>query len=258
MPPHTTGCLNLWSRLHAQRDGKPRGHTGVKFAHQGQPWPPSSAAAATHVPGSPAVPRSAPSDHRTRRGRQIRRGHRKGGPSPGTDAATRLAVTAASRQVQRKPPWCTPHTLPPPAALGSNSPSASLSCRCSLRRPRGASKRPTTSSFAAIVDLSSTDLSRVVDREVLEAERVDPTALETVDNGDGTWSYAVPDGSIRPAGGGQVATWRYEGQARFSTNPPSGGRSSRGAGRGLEAPVAKLAGAPYRRRRTDLARGLHR
>lgn len=105
----------------------------------------------------------------------------------------------------------------------------------------------------AIVDLSSTDLSRVVDREVLEAqERVDPTALETVDNGDGTWSYAVPDGfDPDQLVAGKLATWRYEGQARFSTNPPpSGGLVYHEVQAEVsEAPVAKLA----RGRRIDAA-----
>jgi len=63
-----------------------------------------------------------------------------------------------------------------------------------------------------------------VDRRAFErAERIAAADLQVVDNGDGTWSYAVPAGfdpSIRVRG--NVLTWRYAGQARYSHEPTFG------------------------------------
>lgn len=64
----------------------------------------------------------------------------------------------------------------------------------------------------------------VVDRAALAAaEPATADALARVDNGDGTWSYALPPGfdpavQVR----GRILTWRYAGQARYSTAPSFG------------------------------------
>jgi V8-like Glu-specific endopeptidase len=64
----------------------------------------------------------------------------------------------------------------------------------------------------------------IVDRRAFEAaEVIDADQLETLDNGDGTWSYALPEGfdpTIRLQG--NIVTWRYAGQARFSYEPTQG------------------------------------
>ena len=72
-----------------------------------------------------------------------------------------------------------------------------------------------------IVENAATDLATIIDRDEFEAsELVDPSALGTVDNGDDTWSYELPEGfDPERLVAGKLATWRYDGQARFSKNP---------------------------------------
>lgn len=73
----------------------------------------------------------------------------------------------------------------------------------------------------ALPALAQGSSSKVVDRRTFEAEtRQRVTELGTVDNGDGTWSFELPesfDPSIRVEG--EIVTWRYAGQARFSNHP---------------------------------------
>jgi hypothetical protein len=66
------------------------------------------------------------------------------------------------------------------------------------------------------------DLSRD-DLEARDAA-VSPESLARLDNGDGTWSYALPPAfdtgrEVR----GRLVTWRYAGQARYSHAPRFGG-----------------------------------
>jgi V8-like Glu-specific endopeptidase len=50
-----------------------------------------------------------------------------------------------------------------------------------------------------------------------EGEGVAADDLEKIDNGDGTWSYSLPEGfDASLAVAGNLVTWQYAGQARFS------------------------------------------
>ncbi len=57
-----------------------------------------------------------------------------------------------------------------------------------------------------------------------ELELADGFSLESIDNGDSTWSYATPEDFDPEARvKGKIITWRYAGQAAFSYNPTFGG-----------------------------------
>lgn len=62
---------------------------------------------------------------------------------------------------------------------------------------------------------------RVVPRREFEKSQViEPEKLAKADHGDGTWSYALPDGfdpEIRVRG--RILTWRYAGQAKYERDP---------------------------------------
>jgi hypothetical protein len=67
-----------------------------------------------------------------------------------------------------------------------------------------------------------------VDRDSFYAnEGIEAESLGTVDNGDGTWSYALPTG-FDPAVQlqGAILTWSYDGQAHFSNVVTRGGERS--------------------------------
>jgi hypothetical protein len=63
--------------------------------------------------------------------------------------------------------------------------------------------------------------SEVVSRaELSDRERALPGSLPRLDNGDGTWSFALPEGFDRDLEvRGESVTWRYERQERFSNRP---------------------------------------
>ena len=88
----------------------------------------------------------------------------------------------------------------------------------------------------------------VVDRDAFEARAELEPDLPIVDNGDGTWSYALPEG-FDPATRvqGKLVTWRYEGQARHSWEPTFG------AERSFTVPEPG-AGRSHRERLEDLRR----
>jgi hypothetical protein len=75
-------------------------------------------------------------------------------------------------------------------------------------------------------DTQSPEGEVVVDRdEMLAAEQVAPEDLAVTDNGDGTWSYALPEGFDPDVlVEGDLITWRYAGQARYEHEPKAEGR----------------------------------
>src|SRR5688572_6808942 len=79
--------------------------------------------------------------------------------------------------------------------------------------------RKMTLVWVAIVGCGQSEVSR----ETFEADR--PAGrLAKIDNGDGTYSYALPE-AFDPTQlvRGEIITWRYAGQARHAWSPKTGG-----------------------------------
>lgn len=93
-----------------------------------------------------------------------------------------------------------------PALLGATSPSH---------------WRRATPVLALALALNACADGPTVDREDAEAE---PRVLQTIDHEDGTYSYVLADDfDPEERVQGEIITWRYDGQARFSHAPAMGG-----------------------------------